>query len=494
MKKKYLIATLVFVATIITACGNKSEQAKEYYNEGLQLVVKEKKWTEGGEALLHSLSLQDETQPTPQLAMTYCYLSLVYWNQDFTQKAIDYAMQANDCATKLNNDTLRTRALNRLAASYYLAEKNDSAIICYERALEHALVKSDSSAIVKAYNNIGAVKISEAKPDDALALFEKGIEYANSTRGDLFTYYYNRSRCFQNKAQWDSCSVNISRALDYIEANDLEGKQKLYRRLYQANKNTGNLSSAIVDVDTVFLLTDSLFRVMQREELRDITEKYQREKYETELELQRTHWVLIVADVILVFAFVVAFIMHRNKKRMRQMQERMSNLKIQADRAERAREIALSQSSSPSSSSSSSLSSSSLCPSNEWTEEKEENLSQLYIEQFKLARDIFRTNAASNKLRQLKYRTDKSYLSDEERLPLIDSVIEAFIDQLPKLRSHYPELTEDECVYALLSFVGCNNATISMLTKTTEATLRKRRSRFKQKTSENVFTLLMSGE
>lgn len=494
MKKNYLIATLVFVATIITACGNKSDQAKEYYKEGEQLVVKEMKFTEGGEALLHSLSLQDETQPTPLLAMTYYYLSVVYWNQDFLQKAIDYAAQSNDCATKLNNDTLRTRALNRLAASYYLAEKNDSAIMYYERSLEHALAMSDSSAIVKAYNNIGAVKISEAKPDDALALFEKGIEYANSTRGDLFTYYYNRSRCFQNKAQWDSCSVNISRALDYIAANDLEGKQKLYRRLYQANKNTGNLSSAIIDVDSAFLLSDSLFRVRQREELRDITEKYQREKYETELELQRTHWVLIVADVILVFAFVVAFIMHRNKKRMRQMQERMSNLKIQADRAERAREIALSQPSPNTPPSGGDAEGREGIPTDEWTEEKEENLSQLYIEQFKLARDIFRTNAASNKLRQLKYRTDKSYLSDEERLPLIDSVIEAFIDQLPKLRSHYPELTEDECVYALLSFVGCNNATISMLTKTTEATLRKRRSRFKQKTSENVFTLLMSGE
>ena len=54
-----------------------------------------------------------------------------------------------------------------------------------------------------------------------------------------------------------------------------------------------------------------------------------------------------------------------------------------------------------------------------------------------------------------------------------------------------PELTEDECIYALLIFVGCNNATASIITKTSEATLRKRRSRFKQKTSEQVFNLFM---
>jgi hypothetical protein len=82
-------------------------------------------------------------------------------------------------------------------------------------------------------------------------------------------------------------------------------------------------------------------------------------------------------------------------------------------------------------------------------------------------------------------------LPDEERLPLIDSILEVFIDQLQKLVTAYPELTEDECIYALLIFIGCNNATASIITKTSEATLRKRRSRFKQKTNEQVFNLFM---
>ena len=127
----------------------------------------------------------------------------------------------------------------------------------------------------------------------------------------------------------------------------------------------------------------------------------------------------------------------------------------------------------------------------EWTEEKEENLSALYLEQFKVSKEIFQARPAYSKIRQLRYHTDKNYLPDEERLPLIDSVLEVFIDQLQKLVATYPELTEDECIYALLIFVGCNNATASIITKTSEVTLRKRRSRFKQKTSEQVFNLFM---
>lgn len=467
MKKILLVVTLIVFAPIIIGCGNKNDEARKYYEEGELLVTKEQKWTEGGETLLHSLSLQDENQPTSLLALTYYYLSLVYWNQDFNQKALEYARKSNDCAEKLKNDTIRMRAINRTAACYYLAGRNDSAIIFYERALEHALAKSDSGAIEKAYNNIGAVKISESKPDEALALFERGMVYSDHSAKNLYTYYYNRTRCFQNKQQWDSCSANIRMTLKYAPANDIEGKQKLYRRLYKSSKNLGDMQHAFIGADSAFLLSDSLFHVKQREELRDITEKYQREKYETELELQRTHWVLIVADVVLVFAFVVAYIMYRNKKHLKKMQERMSALKTQADREER--ELV-----------------------GERTEEQEEKLSQLYFEQFLLAREMFKDNAAYGKLRQLKYHTDRNYLSDEERLPLINSVIEAFIDQLTKLRGRFPELTEDECIYALLSFVGCNNATISMLTKTTEATLRKRRSRFKQKTSEPVFNFLMT--
>ena len=233
--------------------------------------------------------------------------------------------------------------------------------------------------------------------------------------------------------------------------------------------------------DTTVVLTDKTLK-----ELKTVIERYQREKYENDLRLQRTHWLVVVLVVIVVSGILLLGQMVRNKRRMIGLQRRMENLHLRVVREERAKQNAsakpVEQSPQPT------------LPADEpqWTEEKEENLSMLYLEQFKVSREIFQARPAYSKIRQLKYRTDKNYLPDEERLPLIDSILEVFIDQLQKLVATYPELTEDECIYALLIFIGCNNATASIITKTSEATLRKRRSRFKQKTSEQVFNLFMN--
>ena len=178
--------------------------------------------------------------------------------------------------------------------------------------------------------------------------------------------------------------------------------------------------------------------------------------------------------------------MFRNKQRMIGLQRRMEALNLRVVREEQVKKHASNWTSEQSSEQSSEP-----VEETQWTEKKEENLSMLYLEQFKVLKEIFLARPAYPKLRQLRYHTDKNYLPDEERLPLIDSILEVFIDPLQKLVATYPELTEDECIYALLIFVGCNNATASIITKTSEVTLRKRRSRFKQKTSEQVFNLFM---
>lgn len=468
MKTKITYFAILLLSLVaVFSCANKDDEAKNYFQEGEKLVIKDKKWTEGGEKLLHSLSLQDEKKNTPMLTQTYFLLSRVYWEQDFTDKSLDYAKKAQASAENAN-DSIKIKILNRLASCYYLTSQHDSAYYYYNKVLEMAMAKKDSSMVSSAYNNIGALKISDEKDEEAIGYFEKSQPFSKHRKQDEALYHYNLSRCYQNMQRWDECAKEIRQSMSYRDSTDVEALEKLYRRLYTSEKNRSNLAAACNAADSTFFLSDSLFRMKQREELKGITEKYQEEKYTAELELQRTHWLLITVDVVLVFVGILFFMMYRNKKRMEKLQKRTENLKIQVIREEQERDKT----------------------ENEWNAEKEENLSMLYLEQFKVSRDIFRTRPAYKKLSQLKYHTDKNYLPDEERMPLIDSVLEVFIDQLQKLRINYPELTEDECVYAVLIFVGCNNATASMLTKTTEATLRKRRSRFKQKTNEQVFNLL----
>ena len=471
------------------SCGNKMQEAEESYQSGVHAMKSPDSLNEAAEMLLHSLSLQDEDKPTELLVKTYEHISRVYWEQDYPDKALDYAKKSLKAMENIDNDSLLISVYNRIASSYYLSDvknRHDSATFYYNKTLGLAIANNDERHTINAYNNLGAVLISQGKPDEALEMFERSHNVPNQKKKDHATYYYNRSRCFESKNMWDSCIVAIRKSLACHDSTDFEARGKLYRRLYKAEKHLNHLDHACLYVDSAMKFTDKSLEERQRDELKSVTERYQHEKYESDLRLQRTHWLIVVLVVIVVFGILFLGMMFRNKHRMIGLQRRMEALNLRVVREEQVKKQASNWTSEQSSEQSSEP-----VEETQWTEKKEENLSMLYLEQFKVLKEIFLARPAYPKLRQLRYHTDKNYLPDEERLPLIDSILEVFIDPLQKLVANYPELTEDECIYALLIFVGCNNATASIITKTSEATLRKRRSRFKQKTSEQVFNLFM---
>ena len=478
---------------MLFSCGNKMQEAETLYKDGIRAAKTPDSLNEAAEMLLHSLSLQDENEPTVLLVKTYESISRIYWNQDYPTKSLLYAKKALKTMEHIDNDSLRINVYNRIASSYYLSElknKNDSAPAYFNKMLELAIATKDTRNIINAYNNLGAVLIMQGKTDEALEMFNRSHGVPNQIPKDKAIYYYNCSRCYENKNMWDSCIVAIRHSLAYYDSTKYNARANLYRRLYNAEKHLRHLDQACLYADSAMEYSDRNLEEQQREDIRSVTERYQHGKYTNDLRLQRTHWLIVVLAVIVVFGLLFLGMMFRNKHRMVGLQRRMEALNLLVVREE-ARKQASANIQHSVSASEDGEDAQQPTEENEWTEEKEENLSALYLEQFKVSKEIFQARPAYSKIRQLRYHTDKNYLPDEERLPLIDSVLEVFIDQLQKLVATYPELTEDECIYALLIFVGCNNATASIITKTSEATLRKRRSRFKQKTSEQVFNLFM---
>lgn len=485
------VASLILL--MLFSCGNKMQEAETLYKDGIRAAKTPDSLNEAAEMLLHSLSLQDENEPTVLLVKTYESISRIYWNQDYPTKSLLYAKKALKTMEHIDNDSLRINVYNRIASSYYLSElknKNDSATAYFNKMLELAIATKDTRNIINAYNNLGAVLIMQGKTDEALEMFNRSHGVPNQIPKDKAIYYYNCSRCYENKNMWDSCIVAIRHSLAYYDSTKYNARANLYRRLYNAEKHLRHLDQACLYADSAMEYSDRNLEEQQREDIRSVTERYQHGKYTNDLRLQRTHWLIVVLAVIVVFGLLFLGMMFRNKHRMVGLQRRMEALNLLVVREE-ARKQASANIQHSVSASEEGEDAQQPDEENEWTEEKEENLSALYLEQFKVSKEIFQARPAYSKIRQLRYHTDKNYLPDEERLPLIDSVLEVFIDQLQKLVATYPELTEDECIYALLIFVGCNNATASIITKTSEATLRKRRSRFKQKTSEQVFNLFM---
>lgn len=475
----YLKLIIMFLAIItMGACSNKAEKAQMLYQQGEQLIKKDHKWTEAGEMLLGSLQLQDENEPTPLLARTYALLSKVYWEEDRVKKAIEYAHRGLNTALAISNDTLHLQLYTRVGSSYYLIHKNDSATYYFNKALDKATAMNDSNGIYNAYNNLGALKLSMEKFDEALAYFDKSYSYARNIDAHEFHYYYNKSRCYQYLKKWTLCIDATRKAIANIPKEDLEGRSKLYQRLFLAERSIGNYEAACVAADTSYNYLGKYWNQRRDEDMRDLTEQYQQERYNAQLKLQRTQWMVMVVVVLMIMGAAIMFVSHRNKKRIMRLQKRLENLKLQIYRERNTIQQTAEESQNKVGQ----------------TMPNNEKLYTLCLQQLAVARDLFKMRPEYMRIYQLKYRTDHQYLSDPERMPLLDSVVEVFIEPLQNLRRLFTELTEDECIYAILTFLGCNNATISMMTKTSEPTLRKRRSRFKQKSHDMVFRFLMQNE
>lgn len=467
---KYLVhfCFILLLIPVMFGCKDAGQEAQQAFDEGTQFLAQQK-WNEAGERFLHSLALQDEKNSSPLLALTYNNISKVYWNQDYNSKAVAYALKGLRCANELGVDSLKLKLTNRVASSYYLAENHDTAITYFKDLVSMAIKCGDSAMVVNAFNNIGAVLISQQKFEDALKEFDKAQTYSSNPQKDGYTYHYNRSRCFSFLGRWEECEKEIRLCMALADSGEVEAIQKLYARLFRCKMAQKQFEQACVFADSSDKLRDSLLVLKQREELKSITEQHQQEKFDMEQRLQRIHWMLVVLCIVALAIGVIAYVLHRSKRRALKLQQRLESLKLQIVRESERRE--------------------NVSDSAESVTDK--NLESLQMEQFKVARDLYRMRPDFSKLRQLKYRTDKNYLTDEQRMPLIDSVVEVFLDSMQGLRNAYPELSTDECIYAVLVYLGCSNATISILTKTTEATLRKRRSRFHQKTNDQIFAYLM---
>lgn len=486
------VVSLFFLT--LFSCGNRMQEAEALYKEGFIASKNPDSLNEATDMLLQSLALQDESKPTELLVKTYERISRMYWMLDYNEKSLDYAKKAVAAMKDIDNDSLRLGAYNRVASCYYITDlplKFDSAAYYWNKMLELAIAKKDNKNIMDAYNNLGAILVRQEKYDEALAMFERSFSVPAQKQADRAKYYYNRSRCFEFKEQWDSCIAAIRKSLPMHDPNDYEAIAKLYIRWFYAEKHLNHHKDACIYADSAITYMGQYLEEHEREDLKSVTERHQRERYSNDLRLQRTHWLVVVLGMIVIFGLLFLLMTFRNKRRMESLQRRMEALNLRVVREEQVKKHASAHKEESGADLPSPSTGEGQGEEVEWTEEKEENLSMLYLEQFKVLKEIFLARPAYPKLRQLRYHTDKNYLPDEERLPLIDSILEVFIDPLQKLVATYPELTEDECIYALLIFVGCNNATASIITKTSEVTLRKRRSRFKQKTSEQVFNLFM---
>ncbi|MDE6264404.1 MAG: hypothetical protein K2M11_04585 [Paramuribaculum sp.] len=120
------------------------------------------------------------------------------------------------------------------------------------------------------------------------------------------------------------------------------------------------------------------------------------------------------------------------------------------------------------------------------------SISGLIEQKFDFAGEVFRSLPQFSLLKKLNLLHDLTPDNKAEVKIVYDALVGRFSDCCSDLRQTFTGMTNDDCLFCAMSFIGCNKEVISVAMGSSEEALRRRKSRIKQKMPEKTFRFFFS--
>lgn len=119
-------------------------------------------------------------------------------------------------------------------------------------------------------------------------------------------------------------------------------------------------------------------------------------------------------------------------------------------------------------------------------------ISRLIEEKCRLSLEVFRSLPQYGLLRKLNLIRNLTADNKAEMKTVYDVIIGRFSDCCSDLRSAFPGMTNDDCIFCVMNYAGCSREVISFAMGASDEALRRRKSRIKQKLPEGVFSFFFA--
>lgn len=124
------------------------------------------------DSLINSLEHTDDQKVKSNNLNTIC-LKLVY---SYPDSALNYGLESLNIGYKINDNTIKAKAYNRIGIVFDVVNKWDTALIYYDSALRYSKLAGDSITIASALNNIGLVYWNQSVYDQAIENFMASLK------------------------------------------------------------------------------------------------------------------------------------------------------------------------------------------------------------------------------------------------------------------------------------------------------------------------------
>lgn len=255
-------------------------------------------------------------------------ISLNYHDFGSYQKGVSYGKKALEVLNQnLEKDPMSVAiALNTIAINYDDWGKYDSALHFHMQVMD-LKGNLDSLQIGFTYNNIGNTliklnRLPEAKNwiQRAIVLTQLRQDLGSNESYDLATNYTNLGQILGKQGNQQEATVALKKGLAFAkESQSLEKLKDSYQALYEFNKSSGQLDSALAYMELLSGVEDSIFNLQSAKAISDAEAKYElsekeRTLTEERLRVQQSRSALVTLAAIFGLGSVLGFHFFRQQK------------------------------------------------------------------------------------------------------------------------------------------------------------------------------------
>lgn len=298
-----LIKNYSELANIISAEGKEQAASLKYYQK----------------ALKYAEAIND----LQQTAVLFNNIAIVHDKMNNLEKALEYHQKSYDIKKKINNTRGMAFSLTNMGGIYRKMEKWDEALRVYNEAMPLAEPTGNKLLITVLHDNLGVLYNHLGEYQKALVHMTKsfegfgeigdniGVAVASFNLADIYKNLGNLNKAFE----YANKSLEVSKELESIEQ-----LMDSYKILHQLYSQTGDFKSAYKYLGLYQIKYDSAFTKEQNRLIAEMETKYETEKKEQEIELQKAtiakQEITIygtIAGLVLVLGFLTfVFIQYRN--------------------------------------------------------------------------------------------------------------------------------------------------------------------------------------
>jgi len=249
---------------------------------------------------LQSVKIFEKGNDEIRLADALVYLASNYQALDKSEKALKNLYRAGEIYKRHNDQFFLAQALNNIGFIHNNLGEKDSARLYYEQGIEQSLLSNNQTMLNLGYMNMGNIYKAQNDVKKAFEYFYKSLELAKKLNDKV-----TLSDTYNNLGILFAQQNNHNKALSYYDTAQLvahevgskDNLQSIYENLSELHESIENYPKALEYYKMHTVYRDSMFNEDKTHKIEEMEARYEKEKKEKEIAIQKTEIELLSKDL-----------------------------------------------------------------------------------------------------------------------------------------------------------------------------------------------------